>query len=259
MIDQTLFNTLADEIVADGKRVSYSRIRKALKKRNCQPGQVEGKAASDRDLQDPYARWRALRGYKGHLATLHLPETMEKLIASFVAQALEMAELKVEADHEKQAAQALERTQDRIDDLTSQIAVLAEENRRLQQEMAILRQAALTANAAGPKGGGRSLGGTKTKGIPASTAHHFWDRVALRVAAEIRKNRKPMSIDELVDAIDDETKILADAAFETINTTVLAKRLKWRVDANRYRLHMEGGLYRLKKVKKDATGPRKAA
>lgn len=251
MIDQTLFNNLADKIVAKGKRVSYSEIRKALRKHNRQPGQVEGKAASDRDLQVPYARWRDLRGYKGHLAALHLPEPMEKLIASFVVQAIELAELKVEADHEKKAAQALEQTQDRIDDLTSQIAVLAEENRRLQQEMARLREGASTAKAAGQTGGRRSLGGTKAKGIPASTAHHFWDRIALRVAAAIRKNRAPMSIQQLVKAIDEDTKVLADAAFETINTTVLAKRLKWRVDANRYRLHMEGGLYLLKKVKKE--------
>jgi hypothetical protein len=251
MIDQTLFNTLADEIVADGRRVSYSEIRKALKKRNRQPGEVEGKAVSDRDLQVPYGRWRALRGYKGHLATLQIPETMEKLIASFVVQALEMAELKVGADHEKKAAKALERTQDRIGDLESQIADLAEENRRLQQEMAGLRQGASTVNAAGQTGSRRSLGGTKAKGIPASTAHHFWDRVALRVAAAIRKNRAPMSIQQLVEAIAADTKVLADAAFETINTTVLAKRLKWRVDANRYRLHMEGGLYLLKKVKKE--------
>lgn len=262
MIDQALFNELADKLVEEGKPVSYSRIRKALKEHNRQPGEIEGKGASDRDLQDPYREWRQLRGYKGHLAALKLPESMEKLIASFAAEAIRLAEAKVKADAETAPAAPsapglLEQVGRLVGELDGKLVALTEENRRLQDEVTSLREAA--ARGAEPCAvWSRSPGGRKPRGIAASTARHFWDHVARRLAAILRKEG-PKSIDQLVAAIDEDTKMLAAAAFERIDTDVLANRLWDRTDRHRYGLHREGDLYVVKMVRKDKAGARRAA
>ncbi|MFD1279641.1 hypothetical protein ACFQ5C_08120 [Methylobacterium goesingense] len=58
-----------------------------------------GHGASDRDLQRPFADWRRRRRYKGHFATLDLPEEMEKVLAAFAATAMGIAEARAQAAH----------------------------------------------------------------------------------------------------------------------------------------------------------------
>lgn len=256
LMDQDLFNKLADDLIAEGKEVSYASMREALSEHRREAGQPKGKAASNRDLKDPYKVWRKRRGYKKHLTVLDLPESMEKLLASFTREAMILAAASAVADKEmkalKLASASLEEAQAEVADRDERLDELARENRRLRRQIETLRKSQLA-------GGRRSFGGTKTRGIAASTAHHFWDRVALRVAAVLRTGKKPMTIRQLVEAIDEDTKDLADAAFESITETVLAKRLRDRVLCNRYRLHKKGDVYLLEKIRKaDVAGDRAA-
>lgn len=242
-MDQPLFDKLADDLIAEGKEVSYASIREALSEHRREAGQPKGKAASNRDLQGPYKKWRDRRGYKKHLTVLDLPESMEKLLASFTREAMVLAAASAVADKEmkalKLATASLEEAREEVAERDARLDGLTKENRRLRKEIEALRNVQRA-------GGRRSLGGKKTRGIAASTAYHFWDRVALRVAAVLRTGGQPMTIRQLVEAIDEDTKNLADAAFERITETVLAKRLRDRVLCNRYRLHKEGDVYLLR-------------
>lgn len=255
-MEQHLFDILADALVAEGKEVSYAAMRESLAARNRGPGQTRGKSVSDRDLQVPYKDWRDRRGYKKHLTVLQLPETMEKLIASFTKEAMELAAAKVLADREieslRLAREGLDQARREVAERDARLHKLTQENRHLREEAEALRKAEPTA-------GVRSLGGQKPRGIAKSTAHHFWDRVALRVAVVLRKSGEPMTIDQLVDAIDADTKTLAAAAFKPIDATSLAKRLSDRVRYNRYRLDKDGDFYVLRKRPKGrAPAPRAA-
>lgn len=252
MIAQPAFDTLADELVAEGKLVSYATLRKALSERNRKADELRGTAASNRDLKDPFEDWRERRKYKGHLATLDLPEEMEKLIAGFASEAMRIGEAAARTRQEREppkapAAGLLEQVQRLVGELDGKLVSLNEENQRLREEISSLReaQACDEAEALRPaKDAGRpSLGGKKVKGIAASTALHFWDLVA-REVARLLDERGPMTTDQLIEAFDDETKTLATAGFASLEDA-LANRLWDRTSRGKHRLSKVDGLYRL--------------
>lgn len=247
-------------MVANGDLVSYATLREALGKRNRKGDELRGKAASNRDLKDPFEDWRDRRRYKGHLAKLDLPEEMEKLIAGFASEAMRIGEAAAKASQEREPPQApapglLEQVQRLVGELDGKLFSLNEENQRLREEISSLREAQAPDDAklsgAVTVVGCPSPGGKKVKGIAASTALHFWDLVA-RDVARLLDERGPMTADQLIKAFDNETKALATAAFVSLEVG-LVNRLWDRTSRGKHRLSKVDGLYRL--LPMPANGP----
>ena len=255
MIQQHVVDTLADALVAEGTLVSTSTIQKALRRYNRLPGEPEGKGVSNRDLQDPLADWKKRRRYKGHLATLDLPEEMEKAIASFAELAMRIAEERSAAAHEPtkpsmEGAALLGQMERLVGRLEERLAGLAEENRALREAMAPTRSASTTPP---PAIGVPSFVTTmphvrigRRNGVSASASRHFWTRLILELTAFIRRSG-PKTATELVDVIDDETKSLAALAFDAIGVGMLVEKLKFRLERRNPTLVLKDCRYDVKR------------
>ncbi|CAA2145125.1 hypothetical protein [Methylobacterium bullatum] len=250
MIQQTLIDTLADDLVERGVLVSYSTIQEALREHNKQPDEDAGKGASYRDLHTLLTNWRDRRRYKGHLAALNMPERMEKALAVFAARAMKAAEVRVAASQELRPAtpdtQAVMNQMERfVGRLEEQMASLTEENRTLRKEIAALRPAPPAITDATAPRPPRPEGGGRKKGVPAATSRFFWDRVVQELCVEL-KRKGTMSLVEMFDAIDADTKALAAHAFQAIDIEKLEEKLAYRVENAEHRLsRLPDGTYSL--------------
>lgn len=244
MIPQHLFDALADELVAEGTQVSYSTVQAALVAKR-------GHGVSDRDLQQPYADWRQRRRYKGHLARLDLPEEMEKAIATFAATAMRIAEARAQAAQPVLAGQngtsgLLEQMQRIVGGLERQLASLADDNRALRDQLRALQShptkpepPASVSDATNP-GFRRS----RKSGAALIAATAFWDKVVSDRAARILALGRPMSMEEMVLDISQETKDFAALAFQKIDKKALEHKITQRIDGKKYGLFQFGsGLY----------------
>lgn len=250
MIQQTLIDTLADDLVEKGVLVSYSAVQEALREHNKQPDEDAGKGASYRDLHTLLTNWRDRRRYKGHLAALKMSERMEKAFAVFAARAMQAAEVRVAASQELGPATpdtlaVMAQMERFVGRLEEQMAALTAENRTLRKEIAALRPSPLSvADAMAPRPP-RPEGGGRKKGVPAATSRFFWDRVVKELCVELRR-KGPMTLVEMFDAIDIDTKALAAHAFQAIDIEKLEEKLAYRVENAEHRLcRLADGTYSL--------------
>jgi hypothetical protein len=242
MNDQALIDTLADKLVQEGELVSYSSVQAALQEHNKQPNGDAGKGASYRDLHTLLTDWRDRRRYKGHLAALNMSEKMEKALAVFAARAIKAAEDRATASQKPAPATpdtlaVMAQMERLVGRLEEQMAGLAAENRSLREKIAALR---------GPP---RPEDGGRKRGVPAATSRFFWDRVVQELCVEIRR-KGPMTLTEMFEAIDADTRAMAAHSFQKIDVDKLEEKLAYRVANPEHRLcKLPGDRYGLIKGK----------
>ncbi|WP_156467459.1 hypothetical protein [Methylobacterium sp. Leaf102] len=248
MILQHEFDALADQLVTDGKLVSYSALQGELLKR-------QGHGTSDREIQKPLSDWKRRRRYKGHLAVLDLPEEMEKAIAAFTITAMKVAEARAHAafpvtEGQGTTAGLLEQMQRIVTGLERQLAALADDNRSLQQQVAELlppapapAPAPAVAEGLSPRQPVRS-GYRRKSGAPAIAAKAFWDRVVCDLAKRIWILGRPMSVSELLLEVPKDVKDFAAIAFQALDRKALANKLEQRIDGTKFGIFsLDGGFY----------------
>lgn len=240
MIDQTLFDTLADKLVQEGELVSYSSVQAALQEHNKQPNGDAGKGASYRDLHTLLTDWRDRRRYKGHLAALDMSEKMEKALAVFAARAIKAAEDRATARQKPAPATpdtlaVMAQMERLVGRLEEQMAGLAAENRSLREEIAALRPAPTVVAEATVPGPPRPDDGGRKRGVPAATSRFFWDRVVRELCVEIRR-KGPRTLTEMFEAIDADTRAMAAHSFQKIDAEKLEEKLAYRVKNPEHRL-----------------------
>lgn len=240
MIDQTLFDTLADKLVERGELVSYSTAQEAVREHNKQPGEDAGKGVSYRDLHTLLTDWRDRRHYKGHLAALKMPEKMEKALAVFAARAMKAAEDLAAARQEPAPATpdtlaVMAQMERLVGRLEEQMAGLAAENRSLREEIAALRPAPAKVADVTTPGPPRPEDGGRKRGVPAATSRFFWDRVVRELCVEIRR-QGPLTLAEMFEAIDADTRAMAAHSFQKIDAERLEEKLAYRIKNPDHRL-----------------------
>lgn len=239
MILQHLFDALADDLVAEGTKVTYDTVQAALLSKR-------GHGASDRDLQRPFADWRRRRRYKGHLATLDLPEEMEKALAAFATTAMGIAEARAQAAHPVLVSQSgagglLEQMQRIVCGLERQLASLADDNRGLREQIIALQPKPVNLEPIADVSKASSPSGVRSRksGAALIAATAFWDKVVADRAAQILVHGRPMSVDEMLLEISQDTKEFAALAFQIIDKKALDHKIRQRIDGRKY------GLFRL--------------
>lgn len=242
MIAQPLFDALADALVEKGEPVTYTSLQKALEA-------DRGRGTSDRDLQAPFADWRARRRYKPRLAALDLPKAMEKAIADFALLAMRAGRTPTDADGALAAklpyAASTDGLLDRIADLEEVVDCLARENRALRTEIAALHAGPGTPPADAPTG-------RRKRGTSAATSRFFWQQIMRGFAARIR-SEGPQRLDQLLASIGEDDLALARKAFRPIDARILKKALAERTTRNRHGLtELPDGRYDVTRVGREA-------
>jgi hypothetical protein len=239
MIDQTQFDILADNIVSEGRLVSYASLQLAHRDeyRN---------AISDRDLKGLYGNWRARRRYKGHLAVLDLPEEMEKAIASFAAITMKIAEARAQAAipitrELGTTAGFLEQMQRIVTGLERQLAALADENNALRDQIAALQPPAVIPVVEERQMPARVIVENRPRktGAAKLAATVFWDKVIKDLSNRIFAGSNPMSAKEMLPEVPEVEKVFAEKALQKLDEQLLIHKLKQRIDGKKY------GLFRL--------------
>ena len=240
MKDQTLIDTLADKLVAKGELVSYASIQAALRKHNTGADDDDGTGASYRDLHKLLSHWKDRRRYKGHLAALKMPEKMEKALAVFAARTMRAAEELATARQQTAPATpdtlaVMSQMERLVGRLEEQMAGLAAENRSLREEIAALRPASAKVADVAVPGPPRPEDGGRKRGVPAATSRYFWDRVVRELCVELRRSG-PMTLTEMFEAIDADTRAMAAHSFQKIDAEKLKEKLAYRVENPEHRL-----------------------
>lgn len=227
MIDQALFDALADALVERGQPVSYTTVQAELRA-------FRNRGTSDRDLQIPLGDWIRRRRYKRHLAMADLPVEMEKAIVAFTMEAMRIAKGR-EVGLAKEDADV--RT--RIEDLERRLAEALSRNRELADRLDALAPAPPAdpgaAEEPDPVEAAAPALRSRKKGATAATSRFFWDRVIRELAVMIRREG-PKCLDELLAAIAPQDLELAAAAFRPIDAGSLEKALAERTKRGRYGL-----------------------
>lgn len=237
MIDQTLFDTLADGLVEAGEPVTYTTIQAALVA-------LRRSGTSDRDIQGPLADWRRRRRYKPKLAVLDLPLGMERAIANFYRLATVQANAQVAARHAAVEAEL----RDRIAELELWTAELELRNRELEAQPHRPDPRPDRAGAVPGRPAGRK------RGTDAATSRFFWDRVVRELATLIRREG-PHDLGQLLDAIAPGDAALAATAFRPITRATLEKALAERTMRARHRLRqLDDGRYDVERRRRQARG-----
>lgn len=248
MVNQALFDELADLLVERGKRVTYDLLNEALRERDRRAGGI-GQGKSDRDLQRPLADWKRRRRYRPHLAQLDLPEAMDKALASFVERAMSVAAQHTTAATSSSNAAPVEEPDhcralaNQLDEfrasMQAQMAALVEESRVLRDQVgASIAGQSNKAVAPSPKREDRR------RGLAAATSRFFWDRMMQMFAKAIRESG-PMTADELYEILDEDALSMSSAAFEEIDVNLIRKKVEARVREKNYFCLAENGRYDL--------------
>lgn len=237
MIDQTLFDTLADRLVEAGEPVSYEMIQAALMAHR-------GSGTSDRDLQGPYADWRRRRRYKPNIAALDPPPAMEKAIATFFRVATAQADAQAAARHVPIEAEL----RGRIAELELRVEELDRRNRQLEAQVHRPDPRPSPGGAVPGRPPGRK------RGADAATSRFFWDRVVRELATLIRLEG-PRDLGQLLEAIAPGDAALAATAFRPITRATLEKALAERTKRKRHRLlQLDDGRYDVERGPREAHG-----
>lgn len=240
MIDQNVFDAVADHLVEVGVRVTYENLREAFRERNrAETGAEHGASHSPRDIQDPFDDWKHRRRYKPHLALHDLPGHAEKAVATSL-DALRIAAGRLPLDlppmvTEPRLAEILDRIECVAVRLEEKLDALAADNASLRRDLIAL---------ASRQPGGRVIRKGRKSGVFDSTSRHFWDRL-MRVFRDHIKAEGPAPLEKLMSLVDQDSHDLAAAAFETITDTTLREKLSVRVGCENY-FRLEGGLYHLR-------------
>ncbi|WP_411902742.1 hypothetical protein [Methylorubrum thiocyanatum] len=245
MVNQALFDEVADRLVEQGIRVTYDSVNAALKERD-RLGGGPGRGKSDRDLQIPFADWKRRRRYRPHLAHLDLSDGMEKAIAAFVARAI------AEAGHHAGAPPeppdptpapdpnpvVASQLADLAASMQAQLATLAEECR-------LLREQAREPSAGHPstqKPSAPLKREERRRGLAAATGRFFWDRM-MQVFVEAIRERGPMSAAQLLETLDEDALAIAAAAFEEVTVSLIKEKVEFRISKRNYFRMTDEGLY----------------
>lgn len=255
MINQALFDEIADLLVERGLRVTYDSVNEVLKERDRAEG-GPGRGKSDRDLQHPFADWRKRRRYRPHLARLDLPEDMDKAIATFVERAMTVAAHQsgngppAEPQIPTEPDQAMSRQFAEFSvSVKAQITSLTETLRSRHDEFDTVpsddpepeyRTAMLAPSAPRPA----IVREDRRRGLAAATGRFFWDKMMQGFAEAIRE-RGPMTPSELMETLDDDALAMAKAVFEEVTPTVIKEKVGVRIAAGKLFRVADDGRYAL--------------
>ena len=245
MVNQALFDEVADRLVEQGVRVTYDSLNAAFKDRDRAEG-GRGQGKSDRDLQAPFDDWKRRRRYRPHLAHLDLTEEMDKAIAAFVLRAVEEARhqpgsLRSPPEPVPSAnAALLDEVRDFAASAREQMAALVDECRRLREPAAPPQAADEPQDQkARPAALKRE---DRRRGLAAATGRFFWDRMMQHFVEAIRANG-PMTAAELLATLDEDALAMAQAAFEEVTVSVIKEKVEFRISKMNYFRLADDGRY----------------
>jgi hypothetical protein len=247
MLNQAIFDEVADLLVEQGIRVTYDSVNDALKDRDRANG-GPGQGKSDRDLQAPLADWKRRRRYRPYLAHLELTDQMDKALASFVDRALDAARHapKPSVDlPQRPSDPPLEAFADltrRLDEISASMASLADTYGSLRKQVHV-------PNAAEPVPPQQTPPRTlrkeeRRRGLAAAAGRFFWDRMMQSFVEAIRE-QGPMTAAELIETLDEDALAIAEAAFEKVTVSLVAEKIAFRISKNNYFRMTDDGRYDL--------------
>ena len=246
MLNQSVLDEIADQLVEQGIRVTYDSINDALKEASRRDG-GGGKGKSERDIQLPLSDWKRRRRYRPFLAHVDLPEAMDKAITSFVQRAMTVGR-EHEGSGDQPLADPLLHDPEPFKALSHQIAdhsaLTQAQMAALANDLRLVREqvAASTKDRQAGASSGMLKSEDRRRGISAATGRFFWNRMMLSFVEAIQKHG-PMTAAELFDTLDDDALAMAEAVFEKVTVTVLREKVVFRISQGKYFRVTETGCY----------------